>query len=495
MSKRMSEKEYFCLLRHSLSLFTERVFKDLYPSVMFLGNWHIDLIAYEIEQVLASNTKRLIINVPPRSLKSIIASVSAVAWALGKEPHMEIICVSYGQELADKLAEDTRNIMMSEWYFGLFGVALKGARPPVSDFKTRDGGGRFATSIGGVLTGRGGDLIIIDDPLKPSEALSDISRNNANEWIMHTLMSRLNDKKKGAVIIIMQRLHVDDVVGHVQNLGEWKVISLPSIAESTQVFEYETLSRKEKITRYVGDVLHPEREPLDVLMQLKQSLGEYHFSGQYQQEPVPLGGGMFKTEWFQYYHPHEFPIEQGQIIQSWDTANKESEFADYSVCTTWKVYDEQYYLMEVYRARMNYPTLKHKVIQKAEQYHPDTILIEDKASGTQLIQELKNQGMFKIKEYSPKCDKTMRAHAQTGAFECGKVKLPISAPWLADYTYELTSFPKGKYDDQVDSTTQAIEWLTSEGFVAQSYLNWMAFMQEDMKRRGIPYEEFRLDQF
>lgn len=481
----ITQKEYACLLANSLSLFTERVFKHLYPNTEYLGNWHIDLIAYEIEKVLKGETKRLIINVPPRSLKSILASVSAVAWALGKDPHIEIICVSYGQELADKLAEDTRNIMMSEWYLSLFEVSLKGARPPVSDFKTTKGGGRFATSVGGVLTGRGGDLIIIDDPLKPSEALSEISRNNANEWIMHTLMSRLNDKKKGAVIIIMQRLHVDDVVGHVQSLGEWRVISLPSIAEKPQSFEYEILTGKEPITRNVGDVLHPEREPLEVLMQLKQNLGEYHFSGQYQQEPVPLGGGMFKSEWIRYYHPHEFPNGQGQIIQSWDTANKESEFADYSVCTTWKVYDEKYYLIDVYRARMDYPILKQKVIQKAEEYSPDIILIEDKASGTQLIQELKNIGMYKIKEYKPKCDKVMRAHAQTAAFESGKVKLPISAPWLDEYIIELTIFPKGKYDDQVDSTSQVIEWLTSEGFVPQSFLNWQIFIEGEMKNRSL----------
>lgn len=483
---KITDKEYACLLANSLSLFTERVFKHLYPNIAYLGNWHIDLIAYEIEQVLKGETKRLIINVPPRSLKSILASVSAVAWALGKDPHMEIICVSYGQELADKLAEDTRNIMMSEWYLRLFGVSLKGARPPVADFKTTQGGGRFATSVGGVLTGRGGDLIIIDDPLKPSEALSETSRNNANEWIMHTLMSRLNNKKSGAVIIIMQRLHVDDVVGHVQTLGQWKVVSLPSIAETPQSFEYETLTGKVKICRNVGDVLHPAREPLEVLTELKQSLGEYHFSGQYQQEPVPLGGGMFKLEWLSYYHPHEFPTAQARIIQSWDTANKESEFADYSVCTTWKVYDDNYYLIDVYRARMDYPTLKQKVIQKAEEYKPDTILIEDKASGTQLIQELKNQGMHKIKEYKPKYDKIMRAHAQTGAFENGKVRLPISAPWLEEYVYELTTFSKGKYDDQVDSTSQAIEWITSEGFASQSFLNWMVFIEEDMKRRGIP---------
>ena len=472
----INEEEYAVLLRESLALFTERVFQHLNPNTTFLANWHIDLIASEIEDVLNGKTKRLIINVPPRSLKSIMTSIAAVAWQLGRHPEKEIICVSYGQSLAEKLSEDCRNIMMSDWYLRIFGVSLKGARPSVSDFKTEAGGGRFATSVGGVLTGRGGDILIIDDPLKPDEAMSEAARNNANHWIMHTAMSRLNDKKAGAVIIIMQRLHEDDLVGHVQDLDHWKVLSLPAIAEKEQRYEYETLYGTQEQVRQVGDVLHPEREPLEVLDKIKQNLGEYNFAGQYQQSPAPMGGGMFKAEWFRYYSHHELSPGNGQLIQSWDTANKESEFADYSVCTTWKAHDNVYYLLDVYRARLNYPTLKQRVIQKNEEYQPDVILIEDKASGTQLIQELRNQGLYKIKEYKPKYDKVMRAHAQTASFESGQVRFPISAPWLDEFISELSTFPRGKYDDQVDSTSQAIAWLNNEGFVPQSFLNWMTYM-------------------
>ena len=302
------------------------------------------------------------------------------------------------------------------------------------------------------------DILIIDDPLKPDDAMSEVARNNANHWIMHTAMSRLNDKKAGAVIIIMQRLHEDDLVGYVQDLDHWKVLSLPAIAEKEQRYEYETLYGTQEQVRHVGDVLHPEREPLEVLDKIKQNLGEYNFAGQYQQSPAPMGGGMFKAEWFRYYSPHELSLGNGQLIQSWDTANKESEFADYSVCTTWKAHDNVYYLLDVFRARLNYPTLKQRVIQKNEEYQPDVILIEDKASGTQLIQELRNQGLYKIKEYKPKYDKVMRAHAQTASFESGQVRFPISAPWLDEFISELSTFPRGKYDDQVDSTSQAIAW-------------------------------------
>ena len=461
---KINEDDYAVLLRESLALFTERVFNHLYPNTPFLGNWHIDLIASEIEGVLNGNTRRLIINVPPRSLKSVLASISAVAWQLGRHPQKEIICVSYGQSLAEKLAEDCRNIMTSDWYFRIFGVRLKGARPAISDFKTEAGGGRFATSVGGVLTGRGGDILIIDDPLKPDEAMSEVARNNANHWIMHTAMSRLNDKKAGAVIIIMQRLHEEDLVGHVQDLDDWRVISLPAIAETEQHFEYETLWGKQEHVRYIGDVLHLEREPLEVLDKIKQNLGEYNFAGQYQQSPAPMGGGMFKLEWFRYCSAFELPESFDQIFQSWDTASKETEMSDYSVCTTWGIKQSKRYLLDVYRARMDYPTLKRAVISQFERFNPSTILIEDKASGIQLIQELRSDKYYyAVKAYKPQGDKVMRAHAQTGAFEGGFILLPQEAPWLGAYINELMTFPRGKHDDQVDSTAQFLEWVAING--------------------------------
>ena len=459
----MNDEEYSAILRNSLSTFTERVFTHLYPSTEYLPNWHIDLIASKIEAVFDGKIKRLIINVPPRSLKSVLASISAVAWELGRHPEKQFICVSYGQDLSDKLAADTRNIMQSSWYQKLFGVSLAGARPPIADFKTKAGGGRFATSIGGVLTGRGGDIIMIDDPLKPDEALSEVTRQNANNWISHTAMSRMNDKKTGAVIIIMQRLHEDDLVGYVQELGEWEVISLPAIAESEQHFTYETLQGQQQVMRQIGDVLHPEREPLSVLEEIRLSLGEYNFAGQYQQSPAPNGGGIFKTEWLHYYTTYECPDKFDQIMQSWDTANKETEISDFSVCTTWGIKGKVCYLIDVLRVRMNYPNLKRAVIEQIERFKPELVLIEDKASGVQLIQELRTLGHSIIKEYKPQGDKFMRTMAQTGAFEGGFVKLPQQAPWLDTYIQELTTFPRGKFDDQVDSTAQALAWIALYG--------------------------------
>jgi len=458
----MNDREVSACLRTDLGVFIERVFKHLFPNTAYLPNWHIDLIAARLEDVLEGRCTRLIINVPPRSLKSVMASVGFVAWALGRNPSLQVICASYGQDLADKLAQDTRSVMQSDWYRRLFGHILEGSRPAAADFKTNAGGGRFATSVGGVLTGRGGDMIIIDDPLKPDGAMSDAERKSANDWFDHTVISRLNDKNTGAIVIIMQRLHQDDLVGHVLEQGGWGTLVLPAIAEERQIFDYTNIFGNHRKVRLEGDVLHPERESEPILHRLKATLGEYHYAGQYQQAPAPSGGGIFKREWIRFHEPHERPEKFDQVLQSWDTANKETELADYSVCTTWGIKGKDVYLIEVRRAKMDYPTLRKAVIEQIARYQPQVVLIEDKASGTQLIQELRNLG-HPIKAIKPQGDKVMRARAQTASFESGFVWLPKQAVWLDAYVHELLTFPRGKYDDQVDSTAQALGWLVTEG--------------------------------
>jgi predicted phage terminase large subunit-like protein len=188
-------------------------------------------------------------------------------------------------------------------------------------------------------------------------------------------------------------------------------------------------------------------------------MGEYNFAGQYQQSPAPFGGGMVKAEWFKRYTGRELPESFDQIIQSWDTANKPSELADYSVCSTWGIKDKCIYLLHALRERVAYPDLKRAVRRQSDLHHPDVILIEDKASGTQLIQELIAEGVHNVQKVKPQGDKVMRMHAQTAAIENGFVYLPTDAPWLSEYIHELTTFPRGKYDDQVDSTSQALAWL------------------------------------
>jgi predicted phage terminase large subunit-like protein len=340
----------------------------------------------------------------------------------------------------------------------LFSTRLSPQKQYVQEFLTTQNGFRLATSVGGVLTGRGADYIIIDDPLKPDEALSETQRRAVNEWFDHTLYSRLNDKRTGAIIIIMQRLHQDDLVGHVLEQEDWHLVRLPAIAEEDEAHLIRSRYRTWMARRKAGEALHPEREPLPVLEHLRRTLGEYNFAGQYQQSPAPLGGGMVKTQWFKAYAPGEEPSKFDMVLQSWDTANKSTELSDFSVCTTWGRKNKKFYLLHVLRKRLDYPDLKRAVREQADRFRPSNILIEDKASGTQLIQELIRECVNGVTRYEPTMDKVMRLHSVTSTIENGLVYVPTEADWLAGYLHELTAFPKGKHDDQADSTSQALDW-------------------------------------
>ena len=205
--------------------------------------------------------------------------------------------------------------------------------------------------------------------------------------------------------------------------------------------------------------MHPDREPLETLDRIRRTIGEYNFAGQYQQSPAPLGGGLVKAEWFKRYGENDRPERFDRIVQSWDTANKATELSDFSVCTTWGVKGKDLFLLGLFRRRLEYPALKRAVREQQSLFDANEVLIEDKASGTQLIQELITDGCHGVTRYQPTCDKIMRLHAQTAMIENGFVHIPETAPWLAEYLHELTVFPKGKHDDQVNSTAQFLDWF------------------------------------
>ena len=416
--------EYEALLRADFAWFAARAFCELNPQTDFATNWHFLVIAAKLAAVREGKIRRLIVNVPPRYLKSHLASVTFPAWCLGHNPSLQIVCASYAQDLADKLARDCRRTITSDWYQRLFPARLAPRHQAVHEFETTQQGSRVATSVGGVLTGRGADIIVIDDPLKPEEALSQAQRRAANEWYDHTLYSRLNDKLSGAIVLIMHRLHEDDLAGHVLTQEPWEVVRLPAIADDDEVHQAETVFGGQSFRRKAGEILHPEREPPEMLAQLRRTIGEYNFAGQYQQAPSPLGGGMIKAAWFKSYAANERPEEFDHIVQSWDTANKASELSNFSVCTSWGVKGKDLYLLHVLRKRMEYPELKRAVCEQCQAFAANVVLIEDKASGTQLIQELIEQGLHAVTRYQPQSDKTMRMHAQTAMIENGFVHLP-----------------------------------------------------------------------
>jgi predicted phage terminase large subunit-like protein len=452
---------YADVLRHDLCAFIHRSFLELNAQTPFLSNWHIEVLAAKLEEVRRGSCKRLIINVPPRHLKSHAISIAFIAWILGHEPAKQILCVTYAQELSEKFARDSRTLMTSSFYEGLFDTRLSKGREAVSEYETTQGGYRLSTSVGGVLTGRGADLIIIDDPLKADDALSELRRRSVNEWYDNTLRSRLNSQEKGAIIIVMQRLHADDLVAHVQKHESWDVLSFPAIAEQDETYDFSTPYGRKRIHRKTGEILQPSLLSPTALESQRRGMTEYNFVAQYQQDPQPPSGIIVKREWLKSYEPGDLPKQFDQIFQSWDTANKDTELSNYSVCTTWGLKKQHMFLLDVYRRKVEFPDLKRAVRELAALHRAKIVLIEDKASGSSLIQELRAEH-FSLVQAAPALDgdKVMRLRAQTAKIEGGFVLFPKQAHWLETYLLELVTFPNSKYDDQVDSTVFALAWST-----------------------------------
>lgn len=454
-----SLEEYRYILRHAPASFIERSFRELNAQATFMPSPYIELLASHLGRCRTGEAKRLIINLPPRSLKSHAASVAFPARLLGHDPTKQIICASYGQDLADKHARDCRALMGSAIYRSLFPkTVLSPERSAVNDFSTTRQGFRMATSVGGVLTDRGADVIILDDILKPDDALSELRRKAANEWFFNTLLSRLNRKQDGVIIIVMQRLHQEDLVAEVMEREPWEVLALPAIAVKDEALPYERMDCPLMYTRKEGRALHPERESIETLKRVRESIGSYNFQSQYQQDPAALEGGLIKREWIHHYEPFALQLARWPyILQSWDTASKSSEMNDYSVCTTWQIIDGKLYLLDVFRQRLEFPSLKRAVLELQQRYQPMKVLIEDRASGTALIQALNSEYVYGIEAYTPPAgsDKYMRFAAQALHFESGRVLLPKEAPWLEDYIREIT-VSRGR------STT--IKWIRHHRF-------------------------------
>jgi len=453
------------ILRNDFHAFIHRSFLELNYGPTFLPNWHLELLAAKLEDVRLGRTRRLIINLPPRYLKTLAATVAFPAWLLGHDPSAKLLCLGYAQDVSDKFARECKMLMMSPFYRALFETRLAEDRIANSDFATTAGGERFATSTGGVITSRGADYIIIDDPTKADDALSDVKRKSISEIYDNTIRSRLNYREKGAIVLVMQRLHTDDLVAHVQKSEEWELLSLPAIATEDERYVLRTPYGRRIIKRKLGEALQPSLESVATLENMRRGMSDYNFSAQFQQNPTPREGNRVKRAWFKYYNPGEQPTKFDWVVQSWDTANKATELNDYSVCTTWGIYKRQFYLLDVFRRRLIYPELKRAVIAMAEKFNPSKILIEDKASGTQLIQELGHDTHLPIRAFLPDggSDKEIRLDVHSNEIANGNVFLPQDAPWLGDYVAELTGFPGMTHDDQVDSTTQFFEWWTNVG--------------------------------
>lgn len=445
---------YDRLLKTDFASFIGKTLATVDPGAEYLPNWHIDLIAEYLEAVRRAQITRLIINMPPRSLKSICVSVAWPAWLLGHAPQSRIIAASYASSLSTKHSLDCRLVLQSRWYRRAFPeVALVRGQNEKHKFMTSERGFRLATSVGGSVTGEGGNYLILDDPLNPAQALNARRRSYANDWFNHTFASRLNDKQNGAILLVMQRLHEHDLSGYLLEKGGWEHLSLPAIATRTMHYHFGNIQK----IREEGEVLHEKRESLTLIERAKNELGSTVFAAQYQQQPLVEDNGLLRPHWFGRFKSEPAAIERR--VQSWDTAIKNQDKHDASVCLTFAESNGRSYLLDARVFRYEYPELKRVFYAQAEQWQPDIILLEDRASGQQLLQDAKKETHLPLMGIQPKGDKLTRFLNVLPMIEAGRLMLPEHAPWLADFESELLGFPKGTHDDQVDALTQYLNWL------------------------------------
>jgi predicted phage terminase large subunit-like protein len=426
------------------------------------------------EDVRQKRRPRLMLFLPPRSGKSEIVSRKYPAWILGRNPDWSIILTSYGADLSEELSGDCRDTVQSEEYAQLFGrmstediseaVELNKGRKGVQAWRlARKRGGVRAVGVGGAITGRGADILIIDDPVKNrKEADSETVREDAWNWYRSTARTRL--EPGGGIVLLMTRWHHDDLAGRLlrqakedPKADQWEVIQLPAIAE-----EDDPLGRKP------GEALDPGRFDLEALEQLKSTVGSREWISLYQQKPTPDEGAIFKRDQFILADPRSEPPLA--TYQFWDTAFSQRRQADYSVGGTVKVYRDRFRLDDVIYGRWEFPELKRKARQFYELHRPRAVFIEDIGSGKSLVQEFRRETRLPILTYKPDRDKVARAHAATPLIEAGKLELPRNASWLEWFFEQVLRFPNFEHDDAVDMLTMALICLGVRDIRSQSVL-------------------------
>lgn len=458
----MNPRDAFkALLRTRLHPFVNRSFPSLNPGRELSGGYYVRGLCHVLEQVAHGKLQRLIIELPPRHLKSTVATMTFPAWLLGRDPKMRIVCASYSIDLANSFSHKCRKLMAEPFYQSVFPeVAFDPKKDAVTEFHTSQKGFRLATSIGGTLTGKGGDIVILDDVMKAQDTHSQTTRDKIHEIFQDTIATRLDDPKTGAIVLVGQRLHEDDLIGRLQQTGNWSTLSLPAIATEDQVID---LGDNMEWRRQTGEPLDADRLGLDELGQIRAEIGRLAFEAEYQQRPVLAGGNLINLEWFKTYKKPLARNKYEAILQSWDTAALPGESNDYSVCTTWGIIGKYIDLLDVHRQQHLYPELVSAAVKLRDKWKPNLIVIEKAVTGLSLKPDLNRKGVSEAEWLSPEKGKVERMIAQSAKVEAGQVRLPMSAPFLEVFRGEIAAFPNGKYDDQVDSFSQALRTLDFRG--------------------------------
>lgn len=461
--------------RH-LSEFVRQMWPSMDPHE-YVHGWHIDAICEHIEAVINLEILRLSINIPPRHMKSLSISVGLCPWAWIKHPKLQFLYSSYASSLSIRDGVKSRRILESPLYKERWSDKFK----LTSDQNTKirfdndKGGYRICTSVDGMTTGEGGDVIVIDDANNIKEAESEATRTATNNWFDEVMQSRFNNPKTGALISIQQRTHSKDLSGHIQEKygNEYTYLILPCRFEvesrrknSLRTFHGFTDPRKKE-----GELLWPDRFGEAEVATLENALGAYAAAGQLQQRPSPREGGIIPLEKFQRYKVMPARETWIRISLTFDTALKEKELNAYSVCQVWVETNRGLFLLHIWRRKCRYPELKRQAIMLCQEWMGHEILIEDKSTGSVLIQDLQEEKKYPIKAIDPGgVDKVMRMEAEASSIDSGLCWLPETidieidsgiivhkCEWLPAFEEECRDFPNSEYKDQIDPMSQFLK--------------------------------------
>jgi predicted phage terminase large subunit-like protein len=462
----LTRAAYNAAVRASFAFFLQRCYETLGESEPLEWNWHIDAMCHALDRVRRGEDRRLCIGIGPRHLKSMTVSVAFPAWCLGHDPSLKFICASYGSELSLRLSRQFKQIVSADWYKMAF-PQLRLSRITEGDIWTSKGGFRTTTSVGGSVTGNGADYIIVDDLSKAQDAHSPAALEAAREFYRGSLTTRLNNPQTGKIIVIAQRLHEDDVPGYCLETGIFRHLNLPSVAQRDEIIP---LGGGRTHAWRTGELLFAARFPRHILDEKEKELGHQSYSAQYLQDPTPMESDFIRWSDIPSYEVAPHRREFTSVVQSWDTAEAESAHADYSACSTWGFFRGKWLLLDMLRFRAGFRDLVAQARLHREKWRPDIVLIEEAGSGRHLLGEFRHELRtapqktlygWQIRKCRPTASKIERWAAQAAKLEAGEALLPVGAPWLETLRYEVTGFPRRRHDDQVDSVSQFLEWITA----------------------------------
>jgi len=444
--------------RRSLGHFHAEAFRILHGGETLTPGNHIEAMVHCLEQLASGAIRKLIITLPPRHGKSELVSGSFPAWVLGNDPTAKLTIVSYGTELSNRLFNNVRTIIKDNRYGRVFpNVAIRKGQDRADHLITAGGGEVRATSKAGAMTGLGTHFLVVDDFHKATDSMSAVERENAIETFRNTFFNRFDNLNDSRMVIVMQRLHEDDLVGWALRTGDWHHLNLPAIAVQNEII---SLSRGRTWSRQKGDVLAPFLISAEELKKKETEMGPRPFGAQFQQDPTIAEGALIDWGWFGQYEERPPRHFFHKIVQSWDPATTDRINSDYSVGLNWGYRDGHWYLLDVIREQMQFTELADRVIAWHRQWKADALIIEGASIGIalhQVLRKAKLPGLLRAP--SPKGSKEDRIAKATVQLRSGNFLLPASTPWLEAFRRELLAFPDGRNDDQVDALSQFVEFV------------------------------------